>query len=687
MSRRKKTSGGQALVMVTLALFAMTGIMGLAVDMGWSFFVQRRAQAAADAAALGAVQEAFSRLRAAGNPVSGFTCGSTSAGAGTSKVDCETTVVSCSGVAITSNLNNGCQYAIANGFDWNSGNQRVTMQSNDGQPGDLPVFPNVNGATTNAPVRMSYWVTAGTVQTIPQLFSAILGNNQGVISAVATAAIAASIGPGSFFGMNQAGDCWGFTGLAGSTPTNCGVDILNQSTSAGATCPSGGGTGNICAPSGVVLASTCPNATQTCSWPYAGDGGTQGKGVVTSSVVVNGADASTGGAIINSWTNSTGATVTPVYTSNPATFQDFYVGSPQPPLLATPPLQGPGAIGSCGILNGTINGGTIGPYQYYSYTTSNGGGPIPDGQPIQLGGNVTFSSSAGCPGGSYSISGATQPYAMFPTYIFYGGLSTKNANVTLGPGEYVMAGTNSATQANGSNCPAAGYVLCLNGGTITGDSTTGTMFILTDTNYPGLSTPVVSGLPAQSSTIPNFGISALPGLYQGSVNLKDPTVILTGAVNSTVSGSNLPSNMNVYSGIAIWQDRRNSMIEYNDYPTLAPSCGTNCTTDDGTFVGCANNGSLPGQCVAPQTLAELTENHVTANSPWLNLDPGNGSFTVTGAYYQPRGAWITITHGTGFGGGAFQVITGSFQLTSGNDTLLLQGPTNPILRYKAVLIR
>lgn len=32
-----KRQGGQAIVLVTLALFAMFGLMGLAVDLGWSF--------------------------------------------------------------------------------------------------------------------------------------------------------------------------------------------------------------------------------------------------------------------------------------------------------------------------------------------------------------------------------------------------------------------------------------------------------------------------------------------------------------------------------------------------------------------------------------------------------------------------------------------------------------------------
>ncbi len=58
-SKRHKNSGGQALVMVTLALMAMAGLMGLAVDLGWSYFVQKEAQAAADGAALAAVQEAI----------------------------------------------------------------------------------------------------------------------------------------------------------------------------------------------------------------------------------------------------------------------------------------------------------------------------------------------------------------------------------------------------------------------------------------------------------------------------------------------------------------------------------------------------------------------------------------------------------------------------------------------------
>src|SRR5690348_6560806 len=124
--RRKKDSGGQALILVTLALLAMCGMMGLAVDLGWSFFVQKQAQTAADGAALGAVQEAYSRLIAGSSPVSGFTCADPLSGSGATSIECHAQV-RCQSVTATSNLNNGCQYAIRNGFDDTAARQIVTM--------------------------------------------------------------------------------------------------------------------------------------------------------------------------------------------------------------------------------------------------------------------------------------------------------------------------------------------------------------------------------------------------------------------------------------------------------------------------------------------------------------------------------------------------------------------------------
>src|SRR5579863_7065008 len=50
---------GQALLLVTLSLFAMCGLLGLAVDLGWSYFVKKSAQNAADSAALATAYRAL----------------------------------------------------------------------------------------------------------------------------------------------------------------------------------------------------------------------------------------------------------------------------------------------------------------------------------------------------------------------------------------------------------------------------------------------------------------------------------------------------------------------------------------------------------------------------------------------------------------------------------------------------
>ncbi len=53
---------GQALLLVTLALFAMCGLLGLAVDLGWAYFVKKSAQASSDAGALAAAHVVLSQV-------------------------------------------------------------------------------------------------------------------------------------------------------------------------------------------------------------------------------------------------------------------------------------------------------------------------------------------------------------------------------------------------------------------------------------------------------------------------------------------------------------------------------------------------------------------------------------------------------------------------------------------------
>src|SRR5580698_5087885 len=53
---------GQALLLVTLSLFAMCGLLGLAVDLGWSYFIKKSAQNAADSAALADAYQALATV-------------------------------------------------------------------------------------------------------------------------------------------------------------------------------------------------------------------------------------------------------------------------------------------------------------------------------------------------------------------------------------------------------------------------------------------------------------------------------------------------------------------------------------------------------------------------------------------------------------------------------------------------
>ena len=617
MNRRMKASRGQALVLVTLSFIAMAGLMGLAVDLGWSFFVQKQAQAAADGAALAAAQEAVTRLGGGGAGATGFTCATAGTGAGS--VDCQTTPISCSSVISTSNLNNGCKYALSNGFNWTgSSRQNVTIQSNDGQPADLP--PTAPGVK-----NLSYWVTVRTVQTIPQLFSAVLGNTQGTVSAVATAAIAASVKPGSFYGMNRAGDC--LTPMDGTaTAVDCGLDVSTGSGKGGMTCPGApSNNANLCAPAGIILASSCNAVGAGCSQAYAGTtkGGANAYG---SSLVVMSNGAVAGGG----WNPST-----PTWTSNANTFDDPTAGKSQPPIL-TPA----NSMGTCGIphASGTtavITGGTMGPFLYYAYSNSSGQ-PIPDGAPIQISGTATFSSSAtSCPsvlsGTMTTAQGgntAAQGGSAFPTYVFYGGV-VNNGTMNLGPGQYVMAGVKSAptTGLDASSNPATVFSNPTNKSVVQPDPAqpaavnTGTMFIFTDSNYPGLNLPN------------NFNT-----LNQGTLYVKNGDLTMSGLVDPINSTSQLPSSMSAYSGVVWWQDRRNSEVGYDE--PGAPGCA-GCSTVPGTVNYC-NIGCVGGTVPASLTAA----NHVTNTSPGVIMDPGNGNIALKGVYYQPRGAWLDFVAGT-----------------------------------------
>src|SRR5437879_2097713 len=110
-----RRQNGQALVMVTFALFAMCGLMGLAVDLGWSFYVHKTARAAADSAAMAALQEAVVQLKGVPGSVTCATAGITCSGL----IDCS---------AATGTLQVACQYAQQNGFSSGGNNSHQKLQ-------------------------------------------------------------------------------------------------------------------------------------------------------------------------------------------------------------------------------------------------------------------------------------------------------------------------------------------------------------------------------------------------------------------------------------------------------------------------------------------------------------------------------------------------------------------------------
>ncbi len=609
MRKRKIRSGGQAIVLVTLSLMAMSGMMGLSVDLGWSYFVQRQAQAAVDAGALAAVHEVFSRKLGS---VSGLGCSATSS-------ECRTALSHCASISATSNLYNGCQYAQSwDGF----GPEEISVISNIGSA--VPTPPTVGIPTAN----IAYWATYIATKNIPQLFSSLLGNTQGTIAAKGTAAIIAEVVPGSFLGMNQAGDC---QTDSGGGAINCGVDLDVAGSGKGQCFDSAGNAtqqASICGPAGIFLASQCNgnNSAGCGSSDYAGQTHKGGATVWGSTNRIQGV-----GAVDDpsAWTP------TPINGSGGSQFQDPTKGEIQPPIA--PGLPSGTAITSCAVTTTSLPNSVLGPFQYY-HVNSQGKA---DGLQLSLGSGTTFASNGSCPSGGTS----NQVGQAFPAYVFYGGVNADAVNTTngktFGPGQYVMAGTTSQS----------GAVFTSTKGTFTGDTNSGTMFILTDPTYPSLVQP-----PAISTAI-TAGLT----FYQGDTYFKNISGNLTG-ISSTLPGT--ASSLDQYGGTLFWQDRRNtSLTASGHYDAMGNYVSGACTT---------------ATCGA------------TATSPNFTLDHGNAGMTMKGVLYQPRGAWMTINAGgAAVANSPLQVITGSLVFTTGggNTNVVLLGPTNPAIIFRTALIQ
>jgi hypothetical protein len=191
---------GQTAIMFTFAIIPLMGVLGLVVDMGWAYFRKQAAQTAADAAAGAAAQAAYA---AAGGSPSCTTPG----------VACYSSEYTCPAnpsTTPTDNIGNGCLYAKVNGFV-STGKQKVTFQS------------GVGSAPTAAGVTISYWVIVRVSESIPQLFSAVLGFPAATVTARATTGTREASAGGCVITLDPTAD-------NSLSTSGCGVFVNSTST-------------------------------------------------------------------------------------------------------------------------------------------------------------------------------------------------------------------------------------------------------------------------------------------------------------------------------------------------------------------------------------------------------------------------------------------------------------------------
>lgn len=580
---------GQALLLVTLSLFAMCGLLGLAVDLGWSYFVKKSAQTAADAAALADAYQALT----SGGQVGSLSC--------------------------SDDQSSASEFATRNGFTrgGNGSRQNVTIESPNcttrlNRPDGTFVLPcSPTGPFVSC---FEYRVTVRTAESIPQLFSAILGNTTSLSSAMATGAVV-------------------------QTRVNGSVITLDRTVDAG---PSPSGM-TIGAPSGLVIASN-----------LAGVGQINGPILALSPMTNPGVPGT------NEFHNL----------PDGPQFLDPLRGYGQPPLTTS-------SLNVYAVISGTLSGAI---YQVQGdkvigvLTPGGGNTVLPSGIyfPAQCTSQCSsnpIGSIAPLPGGLTVGPGATVTFTngVFGDFYFFGGLSV-SGQMLMDPGEYVVVGggslqvigKNAAITNNGSS--GAGEIIILTGsstdftfnsdgsaitGNTNGDLYPGLVNVINGNNNANLALVQMAGLKgALSFGGANIGVSLGSDASSNPSGL-DPSVLAT--LNAPY-----PSSLQSFSGIVLWQDQANSLVQYNAQGNIA----------------CVGNASSP----CPKSQA-------SPSSPQLILP--NGPLGLSGTIYQPRGAWLTINAGAPLTG-SLQLVTGA--VSGGGSINITQPPSVPLRRRVVALI-
>lgn len=503
---------GQALLLCMFSLMVLLGVLALAVDLGWARYVSRRAQSAADSAALAAAAEALRNVGADGL----LECG---------EVGCQ----SATPCPSSNNLDTGCSYAAANGFTegGDAGRQSVEMAA------------GVNGTAPGVPdVPVEYWVQATTAHRLPQLFASVVSSMELTPAARATAAVRQIDFTPSIHLLNRRSDC--FVSAAGLGLV-CGEDFL------------GIGWNYVKSPGGIYMSSSNPSGL---GLPNIAAGTVLGNVEIDSPftyLMGDGGFAPLLGLGSVNWTDAPPTNGFP----DGDYFTDPMAGKPQPPAptgLPDHPVVG-------GIILGPLFGApkVLPPGHYYSTTPGGllGADPTATGTPITVVGKVVFSD------------GATPPCGGFCEYVFHGGLVTGAlSSVTFSPGRYVIAGAQPVAGGPGVGLTVGANAVMkdltpLVNGKIEANTDAGEIFIFTDSNYPGLTLP---------ADLQSAGIS-LPHAQAGLVAGLGANITLHGLNKSNGA---LPSELDPYAPVLFWQDRTNTTLKYTATGFLDRTCGGIC---------------------------------------------------------------------------------------------------------------
>ncbi|HEX7359274.1 MAG TPA: pilus assembly protein TadG-related protein, partial [Bryobacteraceae bacterium] len=204
---RSNTQSGQALLLVMIAMVPICLVLGLVVDVGMAYFTKTSARAAAQSAALAAVQAAIDGISE--NGWTSYQCGQGPA--------CQSSPATCA-TSLASNLQSACVYAEANGF----AGSNILVDAGNGIP---PGVDGVKGA--------NYWVRVQITQQSPLTFGIFSGLQKLNVTASAVAAAANMMPLDCLVALNgSADDALSMAGNAVSRISGCGVGVDSNSSSA-----------------------------------------------------------------------------------------------------------------------------------------------------------------------------------------------------------------------------------------------------------------------------------------------------------------------------------------------------------------------------------------------------------------------------------------------------------------------